>query len=76
MRFNLLPYIPKVIKQAKSYIKEEGKLKNGSEIIFYEIAEEVEANGKKKHVTVIISEVVGGGKHYFSARYTRKKKNP
>lgn len=77
MRLHLLPFIPKVIKQANSYIKEEGVLKNGNKIIFYELAESVEVNGKKKNVTVVVTEVVGGEKHYYSARYTRfKKKNP
>ncbi len=78
MRFNLLPYIPEVLKNAKSHFKEEGTLKNGNKILFYELAEEVNVDGKTKHVTVIITEVVGGRKHYFSARYTRlkKKKTP
>ena len=77
MRLNLLPYVYEVVKKAKSYVKEDGALKNGTKIIFYELSEKVTVKGKTKHVTVIISEVPGGKKHYFSARYTRiKKKNP
>ena len=77
MRFNLLPFVPEVVKNAKSFIKEEGKLKDGTKIYFYEITETVKANTKTACVTVIISEVLGGRKHYFSARYSRKqKKNP
>lgn len=78
MRFKLLPYVPGVVKGAKSYLKEEGILKNGNKIIFYEIAYLVEVNNIKKHVTVIISQIINqkstGKLHYLSARYTRFKK--
>jgi hypothetical protein len=77
MRFNLLPFVPEVLKQANAVVIEEGKLKNGNKLLFYELTQEVEVNGKKKNVTVIVTETLSGIKHYFSARYARKsKKNP